>query len=223
MSRREDLGTGSRFGLALMDVVSRALFKIRVSGLEHLPDSGPAVIAGNHVSALDGVLLGIVVWRRRGRVTRFLTAAEFFSKRIFGRVLHAFRQIPLRRGEGDMDALGEAIATVRDGAVAGIYPEGRVNPDPEAGLQRGRTGVARIALAASAPVIPVGAWGAQRRWPRDGLRLALPLRPVVALAFGEPIQLEGDSAIYEETQRATDRVMEEIDAQVAVARELAGP
>lgn len=211
-----------RFGLALMALVARALFEIRVTGIEHLPASGPAVIAGNHVSALDGVLLGIVVWRRGGRVTRFLTAAEFFRHRIFGPVLRAYRQIPLRRGQGDSDALGEAIATVHDGAVAGIYPEGGVNPDPETGLQRGRTGVARIALAAQAPVVPVGVWGTQRRWPRGGIRFGPPLRPVVAFAFGPPTALEGDVAIYEETQRATERVMAVIGEQVTVARSLAG-
>jgi 1-acyl-sn-glycerol-3-phosphate acyltransferase len=205
-----------------MGLVARALFEIRVTGIENLPARGPAVVAGNHVSALDGVLLGIVVWRRGGRVTRFLVAAEFFRHRVFGPVLRAYRHIPLRRGQGNDDALGEAISTVRDGAVVGIYPEGRVNPEPENGLQRGRTGVARIALAAQAAVIPVAIWGTQRRWPREGLRFVLPLRPAVAFAFGPPTKLEGEAANHDETQRATDRVMDAIGEQVAVARTLAG-
>ena len=222
MPGHEDLGAFARLGLWCMGFAARALFRIRVAGIEHVPRTGAAVVAGNHVSAVDGVLLGLVVWDRGHRVTRFLTADEFFHGRLFGAVLRAYRQIPLRRGERDADALAEAVATVRAGAVAGIYPEGRVNPEPYGPLQRGRSGVARIALAADAPVIPVATWGTQERWPKPGLRFARPFRPVVAFVFGPPVVLVGDPGNPDEARAAAETVMAAIGKLVAVARTLAG-
>jgi 1-acyl-sn-glycerol-3-phosphate acyltransferase len=221
MRGHEDLGPFARLGLWVMGLAARALFRIRIAGIEHLPPTGPAVVAGNHVSALDGVLLGLVVWHRGHRVTRFLTADEFFSKRLYGAVLRAYRQIPLRRGERDADALAEAVTTVRDGAVAGIYPEGRVNPEPYGPLQRGHSGVARIALAADAPVVPVATWGTQDRWPKPGLRFTRPFRPVVAFVFGPPIVLEGDPGNPDAARAAAETVMAAIGELVPRARGLA--
>jgi 1-acyl-sn-glycerol-3-phosphate acyltransferase len=198
----------------------RALFRIRLEGIECVPRDGAAIVAANHVSALDGVVLGLVLWERRRRVTRFLTASEFFRKPLFGAVLRAYRQIPLERGSGDVAALGAAIDAIANGGLGGIFPEGLVNADPDGPLQRGRTGVARIALVARAPVVPVGIAGTQERWPRSGLRSSRPLRPVVALAFGEPIALHGDPEVPDDTQRETARVMEAIADRVVTARAL---
>jgi 1-acyl-sn-glycerol-3-phosphate acyltransferase len=84
-----------------------------------------------------------------------------------------------------------------------------------------RTGVARIALAAGAPVIPVGIWGTQVRWPRTGLTFRRPFRPSVALAFGPPIQPKGDRSSLDDIQAFTARVMAAIAEQAAEARALA--
>ena len=194
------------------------LFRVRTIDIDNVPGDGRAILASNHVSALDGVVLGLIVWQRRHRVTRFLTGREFFRNPLFGAVLRAYRQIPLERGSGDAAALDEAISAVAGGGVGGIFPEGRVNADAEGPLQRGRTGVARIALAAAAPVVPVGMPGTQDRWPRAGFRFARPFRPVVTLAFGPPVKLDGDADSHEDAQRATQVVMDAIAAQVAVAR-----
>ncbi len=175
------------------------------------------------MSALDGILLAYLV-AQRGRPTRYLVAAEFFDKRFHGFWLRRFKQIPIRRGMGDSGALDEAVATVQTGAIAGIFPEGTVNPRPGAPLLRGRTGVARIALAAGAPVIPVGIWGTQVRWPRTGLTFRRPLRPSVALTFGPPIEPKGDPSSLDDIQAFTTLVMTRIAEQVAAARNLAeGP
>lgn len=220
MARRGDLNGWWRFGVAVIGVVSRAMFRIRVTGIERIPQSGPAIVAGNHLSALDGIVLALVVGRDRRRMTRFLTAAEFFRKRAFGWALRRYRQIPLHRGRSDADALDEAVRTVSSGALAGIFPEGLVNPAPERGLQRGRRGVARIALESGAVVVPVGIWGTHLRYPKSGFHLRRPWRPTLALAFGEPIEAEGDAASSSDTQRLTDLVMEGIGRQVEVARRM---
>ncbi len=200
---------------------ARVFFRIRVTGIERIPARGAAIVAGNHLSALDGVALALVVGRDRRRMIRFLTGAEFFHLRWFGWALRVYRQIPVRRGEGDLGALDEAIHTVRSGALAGIFPEGLVSADPGKGLQRGRRGAARIALAADAPIVPVGIWGTQLRYPKEGLHFRRPWRPTVALAFGQPVTADGDAASSEDTQHLTDLVMARIGEQVEEARRLA--
>ncbi len=210
-----------RAGLAVVGPALRLLFRIRWSGVERIPRSGRAILATNHVSALDGIVLAYLVARQRGRPTRYLVAAEFFDRRFHGFWLRTFKQISIRRGTGDSGALDEAVATVREGAIAGIFPEGTVNPRPVGALLRGRTGVARIALAAGAPVIPVGIWGTQLRWPRTGLTFRRPFRPWVALTLGPPIGPKGDPSSLDDIQAFTALVMMRIAEQVAEARTLA--
>jgi 1-acyl-sn-glycerol-3-phosphate acyltransferase len=221
MAQRGDLNGWWRFGIVVVGAVMRVLFRIRVTGAGRIPATGPAIVAGNHLSALDGIVLALVVGRDGGRMTRFLTAAEFFSKPAFAWALRRYRQIPVRRGERDAHALDEAVATVQAGALAGIFPEGRVNASPEGGLGRGRSGVARIALASGAPVVPVGIWGTHRRYPKEGFHLRRPWRPTLALTFGVPVPAEGDAASPEDIQRFTEVVMQAIAKQVEEARRLA--
>ena len=221
MARRGDLSGWWLFGIAVVGFFSRLLFRLRVEGADRVPSSGSAIVAGNHVSALDGVALALATGSRGRRMTRFLVAAEFFRKLWCGWALRLYRQIPIRRGERDQGALDVAIETIRGGALAGIFPEGTVNPEPEAGLLRGRKGAARIALATDAPVVPVGIWGTQARWPKAGLHLRRPWRPVVAISYGEPIPPKGDAGSTADVQAFTDVITDAIAAQTDRARELA--
>jgi 1-acyl-sn-glycerol-3-phosphate acyltransferase len=221
MAPRGDLNGWWRFGIAVVGFCWRILFRLRVEGADRVPPSGPAIVAGNHVSALDGVALALATSSRSGRMTRFLVAAEFFRKLWCGWALRLYRQIPLRRGQRDQGALDVAIDTIRGGALAGIFPEGTVNPEPGGGLMRGRKGAARIALATEAPVVPVGVWGTQARWPRSGLHVRRPWRPIVAISYGEPIRPKGDPDSPADVQAFTNVVMEALAAQAVRAKELA--
>jgi 1-acyl-sn-glycerol-3-phosphate acyltransferase len=221
MARPGDLNGWWRLGLVVVGFLSGLVFRIRVAGAERVPASGPAILAANHVSALDGPILGFATGRRARRMTRFLVASEFFAKLRFGWALRLYRQIPLKRGTRDAGALEKAFATIRSGALAGIFPEGRVNPDPDGGLQRGRSGVGRIALATGARVVPVGIWGTQDRWPRGGLHYRRPWRRTIAIAYGEPIEPRGEAGSPEDVQVFTDLVMTGIVKQTAEARVLA--
>jgi 1-acyl-sn-glycerol-3-phosphate acyltransferase len=201
--------------------IERALFRVRVAGIHHVPFAEPAILAFVHNSLLDGPCLAIeVAWRRR-RAVRFLIAAEVFSVPWTGWILRRYRQIPIRRGQGDSGALDEAIATIKRGALAAIAPEGAVNPAPGA-LQRIRSGIARIALPTGAPVIPVGIWGTHRRWSRSGRHWGGPIRPRLAFAFGEPILPTGDVTRPEDIQDFLERVRDGLERQLADARNLAG-
>jgi 1-acyl-sn-glycerol-3-phosphate acyltransferase len=221
VARRGDLSGWWLFGIAVVGFFSRLLFRLRVEGADRVPSSGSAIVAGNHVSALDGVALALATGSRGRRMTRFLVAAEFFRKLWCGWALRLYRQIPIRRGERDQGALDVAIETIRGGALAGIFPEGTVNPEPGAGLMRGRKGAARIALATDAPVVPVGIWGTQARWPKPGLHLRRPWRPAVAISYGEPIPPKGDAGSAADVQAFADVITDAIAAQAERARELA--
>lgn len=208
-----------RLAVGALVPVFRVLFRVRHLDVERVPTRGPAIVAANHVSMLDGIVLGLAVAGERRRMVRFLTAAEAFGWPVAGFFLRRFRQIPIRRGEGDSAALDEAVATIRAGALAGIFPEGRVNPDEGRTLQRGRTGVARLALGAGVPVVPAGMWGTQIRWPKRGLTFRRPLRPGLAVCFGEPVAPSGSPESTDDLAAFADRVMEAIAAQVQRAKE----
>jgi 1-acyl-sn-glycerol-3-phosphate acyltransferase len=199
----------------------RLFFRLRVEGMANVPGRGPAIIAFNHVSVLDGPVLAIEVARRSRRESRFLVAAELFSS-IFGRLLRLFDQIPIRRGQGDAAALDEAIATVEAGAIAAIAPEGRVNDDGADALQRIRRGTARLALPTGASVIPVGIWGTQVRWPRSGLRFGHPWRPRLAIVVGDALVPHGDPTDPDDIDVFTERLRASLEAQMARARAIAG-
>jgi 1-acyl-sn-glycerol-3-phosphate acyltransferase len=206
---------------AAANVLMRINFRVHVEGETNVPSLGPAIVAFNHVSVIDGPAVGIVVARTRRRESRFLVAAEVFNKRIAGWILRSFDQIPIRRGEGDADALAEAVRTVSDGAIAAIAPEGRVNDDGATEMQRFHRGVARLALATKAPVIPVGIWGTQERWPRSGRRYGKPWRPRLAFVFGAAVAPTGDPTDPDDLAAFTQHVREAVEAQVAKARAVA--
>jgi 1-acyl-sn-glycerol-3-phosphate acyltransferase len=187
---RDDFGAWWAFGSAVTMPLVRTLFRVHVEGIERVPASGPAILAFNHVSVLDGPVLAIETAVRRRREVRFLVVAEVFGHRFYGPVLRRFDQIPIRRGAHDARALEAAIEAVRAGALAAISPEGHVNPDPEAGMQRTRSGAARIAISTGAPVIPVGIWGTQRRWAATGpVWSAWWRRKRLAIVFGPAVRL----------------------------------
>ena len=206
-----------RYGIRVASPLLRLLFRVRVTGLEHVPARGTTLLAFNHVSPLDGPALAIAFTRRTKRPVRFLVAAEFFRRRFHGWVLRTFEQIPIRRGEGDGAALDAALDALREGSVIAIAPEGAVNADPEY-LQRIRSGIARLALPTGAAIVPVGMWGTQQRWPRGGVRWSRPWRPTLVIAFGPPILPEGDVASEEDIDMLRDRVRDRLEDQVAIAR-----
>jgi 1-acyl-sn-glycerol-3-phosphate acyltransferase len=209
-----------RVGLATVAPLFRLLVRLRFVDLDRIPESGPAILAANHVSALDPIAIALAT-SARGRPVRFLAAAEFFAHPVWGWGLRRTRHIPVRRGTRDLGALRQLQDVLHRGGLAGIFPEGRVG-NGELPL-KGRSGLARAALAARVPVLPVGVWGTQARWPLGGPRLSRPLRVPVAIVLGDPFHLpasaEGSPADLKE---ATHQIMRRVEAQVLRARALLG-
>ena len=164
------------------------LLRVHSEGEEFLPSHGAAILAGNHLSFIDPIATFPGVARRK-RELYYLAAAEFFPKPGLGWGLRFLKQVPVRRGQGDRAAIDAAEAYLREGRVVAVFPEGRINTEPEQ-LLPGKSGVARLALETGAPIIPVVNWGVQRRWPKGGLRWPRPLRTEVQVLFGSPITVD---------------------------------
>ncbi len=144
------------FGRYTVAPVIRGLWRPWTEGLQHIPETGPAVLASNHLAACDSLFLPVVSPRE---ITFWAKAEYFAGGGIKGRATAAFmraiRQIPVDRGNGRaaMTALDIALSVLKDGGLFGIYPEGTRSPDGR--MYRGHTGIARIVLEADVPVIPV--------------------------------------------------------------------
>jgi 1-acyl-sn-glycerol-3-phosphate acyltransferase len=207
-------------GLVTVAPLFRLLVRLRFVGLDRIPESGPAILAANHVSVLDPIAIALAT-SARGRPVRFLAAAEFFAHPVWGWALRRTRHIPVRRGTRDLGALRQLQDVLHQGGLAGIFPEGRVG-NGELPL-KGRSGLARAALAARVPVLPVGVWGTQARWPLGGPRMSRPLRVPVAIAMGEPFHVpasaEGSPG---DLRKATKEIMRGVEAQVLRARAVLG-
>ena len=212
-----------RIGLRTVGRLYWHAFHLRFSGLDHIPAEGPALFAMNHVSVLDPIALALAT-ASRGRAIRFLAGAEFFAHPVWGPCLRLTGQLPVRRGIRDLAALDELNAILSNGGLAGIFPEGRVGLST--GRLRGRSGVTRVARATGTPVIPVGLWGTQARWPMAGLKI-LPLhRLPLAVAIGEPIHVTSDptpAALRADTRRIMACIEDLVaKCRAAVDRELGG-
>nr|WP_237532296.1 lysophospholipid acyltransferase family protein [Streptomyces sp. SID8352] len=186
----------------------KLVFRPRIEGLDHVPDTGPAIVAGNHLSFSDHFLMPAVL---RRRIT-FLAKAEYFTGpglkgRLTAFFFRSIGQIPVDRSgkEAGRAAIREGLGVLGRGELLGIYPEGTRSHDGR--LYKGKVGVAVMALRAGVPVVPcamIGTFEAQppgRRLPR--------LHPVV-IRFGEPLDFSRFAGM--ENQKAvlravTDEIM----------------
>ncbi|MGY2127118.1 lysophospholipid acyltransferase family protein [Blastococcus sp. SYSU DS0617] len=189
------------------------LFRPRVTGKENVPPTGPVIIASNHLSFIDSLVIPTVAPRR----VRLLAKAEYFTgsgiSGWFTRVLFtALGAYPVERDthRAAQAALDTALSVLHQGDAFGLYPEGTRSRDGR--LARGKTGVAWLALTADCPVVPVAVHGTDRiqpvgaRWPR-------PAR--VSVTFGAPLTFpehRGLAGKGKARREVTDAVMEQIAA-----------
>lgn len=164
--------------------ILRLLWRPKVTGLENLPDEGAAILAPNHESFLDDFLLPLVLPKRK---IRMMAKADYFDKWYSKWFFKAAGCVPVRRegGSASLAALQEGIDALRAGELVGIFPEGTRSPDGR--LYRGKTGVARMALEAQVPIVPVAIQGTYEAWPYHR-RLPKPGR--VTIAIGTPLSFE---------------------------------
>lgn len=159
-------------------LTARALLGIRFAGVEHVPRTGPVVIAPNHVSYMDPVLVSIPI----RRVLHYMALEPFFHVRGLGRLMRWCRAFPVQENEPDRAAVRTALRVLQQGEPLVIFPEGGRSPDGR--LQPFRPGAFRLALATGAPVVPVSITGAFQAWPPDR-RLPRPGR--VTITYHPPV------------------------------------
>ncbi|MCW2606054.1 MAG: phospholipid/glycerol acyltransferase [Frankiales bacterium] len=186
-------------------------------GAEHVPATGGVILAVNHISTADPVVLADFVLFALHRPARFLAKSTLFvGGGLVARVLRGAGQIPVHRGTADASkALEAAVAALQAGECVVLYPEGTVTKDPERWPMLAKTGVARLALLSGAPVVPVGQWGAQRLRAVGTERLPVTVvaGPAVDLSAYRERELTG-----EVLRAATDDVMRAVTSLVAELR-----
>jgi 1-acyl-sn-glycerol-3-phosphate acyltransferase len=188
----------------------RALYRIRPEGLENVPKKGAAIIAANHVSFLDSFFIPLVVKRRK---VTYLAKADYFKSWKTSWFFKSAGQISCERvgGSKSQQSLEIALDVLKSGDLLGIYPEGTRSPDGR--LYRGRTGIARLALAAGVPVIPAGLIGTDVVMPKEAKLPKFSGHAEVKVRFGKPL----DFSRYQGRERdrfalrsVTDEIMYEI-------------
>ena len=190
---------------AILTPILRFFFRVRVEGLEHVPDDGPAILASNHVSFCDSIFLPLVLKRR----ITFVAKAEYFEDPKTAWFFGSMGQIPIKRGGGpaSMRALESASEVLRAGQLFGIYPEGTRSPDGR--LYRGRTGVARLAIDNGVPVLGVAMIGTREAQPIGQVFPNL-FRPIT-IRISPPMRFDHVSSDDRLGLRAaTDQIMFEI-------------
>lgn len=185
----------------------RFAWRITTEGAEHIPATGGAIIAPNHISVLDSFFVPLTVGRRMTYVGKAEYMDDWKTKYVFP----AIGMIPIDRSGGDASqrALDAAAGILEAGELFGIYPEGTRARDGK--LHKGHTGVARLALRTNSPIVPVGIIGTDEVQPPDA-RMPKPFRRV-HIRFGRPISVEryadrsNDRMLL---RQITDEVMYEI-------------
>jgi putative phosphoserine phosphatase / 1-acylglycerol-3-phosphate O-acyltransferase len=197
---------------------------IVVEGVQMIPRDGPVIVAANHRSYLDPVVLAMVA-SRRGRKLRYLGKKEVFDAPGLGQLARALGQIRVERGTGDTTPLGKALEALERGEAIGIFPQGTIPRGADFFESRlnARTGVARLAVEADVPVVPVAMWDNEKLWPRSSRLPKIPeliaRRPVYA-KVGEPIHLklppgrDDSNAYHELSQQVMDRVSDLLPSDV---------
>ncbi|MDN4161164.1 lysophospholipid acyltransferase family protein [Nocardioides abyssi] len=166
--------------------------RFQLSGTEHVPTTGGALLACNHVGYLDFIYGGLAA-NPSGRLVRFMAKKEIFDHSVGGPVMRSMHHIAVDRGEG-LASYHQAVDYLRAGEVVGIFPEATISRSFE--VKEIKTGAARIAAAASVPLIPVTLWGTQRIFTKDHPK-DFSRGKTIAIHVGEPLHPTGEDPVAE--------------------------
>ena len=194
-------------GLAL-GVFKTMRWRVVTTGAEHIPLDGPAVIATNHVGYLDFVFVGYAA-RARKRLVRFMAKKEVFDHKISGPLMRGMKHVPVDRFGSASDSIDLAVSALKGGEVVGMFPEGTISRSfvPRAG----KSGAARMAIAAGAPLIPGAVWGSQRILTK-GRPKNFERRLLITVSLGEPIEYTPVDDPAEVTTRLMSSITKLTDA-----------
>jgi 1-acyl-sn-glycerol-3-phosphate acyltransferase len=199
----------------------RAMMRLDWRGQEHIPADGPVILATNHLSYMDIFAVSLFADSAR-RYPVFLAKSSLFTIPVLGTVIARLGQLPVYRGQADAAlVLREAEMVARNGACVIFYPEATVTRDPNKWPMVSKTGVARLALETSAPVIPIGHWGAQKILPYGNYVPRILPRKTVRMLAGAPVDLSefaGQQPTTPVLRAMTDKIMKDVAVLVGELR-----
>ncbi|MFW0786266.1 lysophospholipid acyltransferase family protein [Gordonia sp. CPCC 206044] len=164
--------------------------KFKVSGVEHVPATGPGVVAFNHTGYLDFTYAGIPAFLQGRRKVRFMAKKEVFDNKVSGPIMRSLKHIPVDRADGAA-SYHAAVDYLKRGELVGVYPEATISRSFE--LKEFKSGAARMALEANAPIIPTVMWGAQRVWTKGHPKQLGRTGYKIMIGVAEPIEPVGDA------------------------------
>lgn len=217
---RRDRGFGYGFAIDVLWPVLVLVARWDYRGGSHVPPCGGALLAANHLSHVDPIVL-VTYGLTQGRVPRFLAMKELWRMRVVGAPLRGGRHIPVDREASGLDAYRAAVEAVQRGELVVVYPEGGFADHSDGWPRAARTGIARMALATGAPVIPVAQWGSQELLPPTARMGRLWPRATLRVLAGEPVDLTGLTGrpgSRTALREATDRIMARVTEQLGVLR-----
>jgi 1-acyl-sn-glycerol-3-phosphate acyltransferase len=181
-------------------VTARMLFKalglrFQMDGTEHIPRTGGALLAINHVSYVDFILGGFAAQPSK-RLVRFMAKRETFDHKISGPVMRSLHHISVDRADG-IASYNEGVRYLRAGEVVGIFPEATISRSFE--IKELKSGATRLAAEAGAPLVPVVLWGTQRMMTKDHPR-DFSRGKTIAISVGEPMHPTGAHPVQETAQ-----------------------
>lgn len=170
--------------------VARALFaaqglKFTITGSEHFPRQGGAVLVMNHVGYFDFAYAGLAA-HPSGRLVRFMAKEQVFHHRISGPLMRGMHHIPVDRGAG-ASSFRAAVGALKAGEIVGVFPEATISRAFE--LKDFKSGAIRMAQAADVPLIPMAIWGSQRVWTKDHPKRLGRTNIPITLSVGEPLRV----------------------------------
>ncbi len=173
--------------IALAKLMFRGLgIRFDITGTEHVPLTGGAVMACNHIGYLDFTFAGLSVLPRH-RLVRFMAKKAVFDHRISGPLMRGMKHIPVDRTGDAADSYQRALEALRGGEIIGVFPEATISESYE--LKAFKSGAARLALEAGVPLLPCVLWGSQRVYTKGrkrDLTRGTPIRVVIGQPFLPP-------------------------------------
>lgn len=171
-----------QFGHTILPYVWGSLMSVDVSGQENVPASGPLIVACNHINFIDPFVVDQYV----GRQMVFFAKVELYESTLIGPLARRYMMIPVRRGEGDAEAIKAALRVLHAGGALYVAPEG--TRSGHGALLAGKTGAVLLAQRVGCPVVPVAVWGHEGLF--DNLKNLRPLTHM-HVCFGEPYRFLG--------------------------------
>lgn len=208
---------GAHIGYAALRWIFRAIlrlgFGLAVAGEHYIPPTGPVILAPNHRSDIDSVVIAAAAPRR----CTFLAAAELLTRPVLGPLIRPFPVVPIQRDRFDRDAIEECLRRLERGEALVVFPEGTIGPDGRP--QPAQNGLSFLAIRSHVPIVPVAITGTYEVWP-SGTRL--PRRGKITVRFGQAI-VPTPAATRRDQSALTARVMEVITALMRQAPMPQGP